>query len=202
MLTFRHRDDPVAVRQLEVIRGLLREADGAITATDTSREGQLVARNLYGYLGFKGKTERLWLPSLTDKAIREAFCDLRPDSLYEGLYLAGRARREADRIIGYNASLALGMAAGKRTIRSDGYRHRCSPSSRAVTWKTGILPPYPITGWSCRSSRKAKSLFSPARKIHAAGRCCRRPEPDPGIACDHDNTGGEKGDGGGTAAPV
>ena len=108
------RDDPVAVRQLEIIRGLLREADGAITATDTSREGQLVARNLYGYLGFKGKTERLWLPSLTDKAIREAFCDLRPDSLYEGLYLAGRARREADRIIGYNASLALGMAAGKK----------------------------------------------------------------------------------------
>lgn len=108
------RDDPVAVRQLEVIRGLLRKADGAITATDTSREGQLVARNLYGYLGFKGKTERLWLSSLTDDAIREAFFDLRPDSLYEDLYLAGRARREADRIIGYNASLALGMAAGRR----------------------------------------------------------------------------------------
>lgn len=98
------RDDPVAVRQLEVIRRLLREADGAVTATDTSREGQMVARNLYDYLGFKGKTERLWLSSLTDKAIREAFLDLRPDSLYEGLYLAGRARREADRIIGYNAS--------------------------------------------------------------------------------------------------
>ncbi|MCG0341150.1 DNA topoisomerase [Phocaeicola vulgatus] len=74
----------------------------------------MVARNLYDYLGFKGKTERLWLSSLTDKAIREAFLDLRPDSLYEGLYLAGRARREADRIIGYNASLALGMAAGKK----------------------------------------------------------------------------------------
>ena len=108
------RDAPVAVRQLEVIRRLLREADGAVTATDTSREGQMVARNLYDYLGFKGKTERLWLSSLTDKAIREAFLDLRPDSLYEGLYLAGRARREADRIIGYNASLALGMAAGKK----------------------------------------------------------------------------------------
>ncbi|MBE5080212.1 type IA DNA topoisomerase [Phocaeicola dorei] len=108
------RDDPVAVRQLEIIGRLLREADGAVTATDTSREGQLVARNLYGYLGFKGKTERLWLSSLTDDAIREAFLDLRPDSLYEGLYLAGRARREADRIIGYNASLALGMAAGKK----------------------------------------------------------------------------------------
>lgn len=108
------RDDPVAVRQLEIIGRLLWEADGAVTATDTSREGQLVARNLYDYLGFKGKTERLWLSSLTDDTIRKAFLDLRPDSLYEGLYLAGRARREADRIIGYNASLALGMAAKRK----------------------------------------------------------------------------------------
>ena len=49
------RDDPVAVRQLEVIRRLLREADGAVTATDTSREGQMVARNLYDYLASKEK---------------------------------------------------------------------------------------------------------------------------------------------------
>lgn len=108
------RDDPVAVKQLDVIRRLLREADGAVTATDTSREGQLVARNLYDYLGFKGETERLWLSSLTDDAIRKAFLDLRPDRLYEGPYLAGWARREADRIIGYNASLALGMAAKRK----------------------------------------------------------------------------------------
>lgn len=175
------RDDPVAVRQLEVIRRLLREADGAVTATDTSREGQMVARNLYDYLGFKGKTERLWLSSLTDKAIREAFLDLRPDSLYEGLYLAGRARREADRIIGYNASLALGMAAGKRTTRSDGYRHRYLRLSRAVTWRTGISTPYLITDWSCRSSRTVKSLFSPARKNT---RSSRRPSP-PGTGSRH-----------------
>lgn len=108
------RDDPVAVKQMEIIRRLLREADETITATDTSREGQLIARNLYDYLGFKGKTKRLWLSSLTDKAVREAFLNLRPDSLYEGLYLAGKARREADWIIGYNASIALGMAAGRR----------------------------------------------------------------------------------------
>lgn len=114
------RDDPVAVRQLEIIGRLLREADGAVTATDTSREGQLVARNLYDYLGFKGKTERLWLSSLTDDAIREAFLDLRPDSLYEGLYLAGRARREADRIIGYNASSRSAWRQRERTTRSDG----------------------------------------------------------------------------------
>lgn len=108
------QDDPIAVKQLEIIRRLLQKADKVITATDTSREGQLIARNLYDFLGFKGKTERLWLSSLTDKAIREAFLNLRPDGLYESLYQAGKARREADWIIGYNASLALGMAAGRK----------------------------------------------------------------------------------------
>ena len=115
------RDDLVAVRQLEIIGRLLREADGAVTATDTSREGQLVARNLYDYLGFNGeKRNACGFSSLTDDAIREAFLDLRPDSLYEGLYLAGRARREADRIIGYNTSLALGMAAKRKNHGNSG----------------------------------------------------------------------------------
>lgn len=108
------KDDPLAVKQLEIIRDLLQDADRVITATDTSREGQLIARNLYGYLGFKGKTERLWFSSLTDKAIREAFRELKPDSEYDSLYLAGKARREADWLIGYNSSLALGLVAGKR----------------------------------------------------------------------------------------
>ena len=108
------KDDPLAVKQLEVIRKLLQDADRVITATDTSREGQLIARNLYGYLGFKGETERLWFSSLTDKAILKAFRELKPDREYDNLYLAGKARREADWIIGYNASLALALAAGKR----------------------------------------------------------------------------------------
>ena len=175
------RDDPVAVRQLGIIGRLLREADGAVTATDTSREGQLVARNLYDYLGFKGETERLWLSSLTDDAIRKAFLDLRPDRLYEGPYLAGWARREADRIIGYNASLALGMAAGKKNHSLGRVQTPALPSSRAVTWKTGISTPYPITGWSCRSSRTVKSLFSPARKNTRSG---RMPSP-PGSGSRH-----------------
>lgn len=56
------RDDPVAVRQLEIIRGLLREADGAITATDTSREGQLVAATFMAIWASRGKPNACGFP--------------------------------------------------------------------------------------------------------------------------------------------
>lgn len=108
-----YQDDPVAVKQLAVIRGLLDRAGTVITATEMSREGELVARYLYEYLGFKGEANRLRLTALTDEAIWNSLRDLRPGSEYDNLYLAGKARREADWIIGYGASKALGIAAGK-----------------------------------------------------------------------------------------
>lgn len=105
--------DPVAVRQLEIIRSLLSQSDTAITATDASREGELAARYIYGYLGFRGEVKRLWITSLTDEAIREGLRCLRPQSDYDSLYRAGKARREADWLAGCNASLSLGFAAGR-----------------------------------------------------------------------------------------
>lgn len=106
--------DPAAARQLETIRSLLSRSDTAITATDASREGELAARYVYGQLGFKGEVKRLWITSLTDKAIRDGLRRLRPQSAYDSLYRAGKARREADWLAGCNASLALGFAAGRR----------------------------------------------------------------------------------------
>lgn len=108
-----YETDPTALKQLAVIGGLLAGADEVITATDAAREGQLIAGYLYEYLGYKGATRRLWISSLTHKAITEGLDRLRPGSDYENLYLAGKARREADWKVGYNASLALGIAAGR-----------------------------------------------------------------------------------------
>lgn len=108
-----YETDPTALKQLAVIGELLAGADEVITATDAAREGQLIAGYLYEYLGYKGATRRLWISSLTHKAITEGLERLRPGSDYENLYLAGKARREADWKVGYNASLALGIAAGK-----------------------------------------------------------------------------------------
>lgn len=109
-----YKDDPVALKQLEVIRELLSRSEYAITATDSAREGQLIARYVYSYLGYCNKeTKRLWISSLTEKAIREGFNKLKPDSDYDNLYDAAKARREADWIVGLNSSLALSIAAGK-----------------------------------------------------------------------------------------
>ncbi len=108
-----YETDPTASKQLAVIGELLTGADEVITATDAAREGELIAGYLYEYLGYKGATRRLWISSLTHKAITEGLDRLQPGSDYENLYLAGKARREADWKVGYNASLALGIAAGR-----------------------------------------------------------------------------------------
>ncbi len=104
--------DPVATRQLEVLRGLLENADRIVIATDAGREGELVSRYLLDYLGYRKSALRLWVSSLTEKAILNGFKNLREDGDFDNLALAARARREADWILGVNASIALGIAAG------------------------------------------------------------------------------------------
>lgn len=104
--------DPVAIRQLEVLRGLLENADALVIATDAGREGELVSRYLLDYLGYRKPALRLWISSLTKKAILNGFKNLREDGDFDNLALAARARREADWILGVNASIALGIAAG------------------------------------------------------------------------------------------
>jgi len=104
--------DPVATRQLEVLRGLLENADALVIATDAGREGELVSRYLLDYLGYHKPALRLWISSLTEKAILNGFKNLREDGDLDNLALAARARREADWILGVNASIALGIATG------------------------------------------------------------------------------------------
>lgn len=104
--------DPVATRQLEVLRGLLENADGLVIATDAGRGGELVSRDLLDYLGYRKPALRLWISSLTEKAILDGFKNLREDSDFDNLALAAKVRREADWILGVNASIALGIAAG------------------------------------------------------------------------------------------
>lgn len=104
--------DPLATRQLGVLRGLLENAEGVVIATDAGREGELVSRYLLDYLGYRKPALRLWISSLTEKAILNGFKNLREDGDFDNLALAARARREADWILGVNASIALGIVAG------------------------------------------------------------------------------------------
>ena len=78
-----------------------------IIATDAGREGELVARWILENAGNRKPLKRLWISSVTDKAIREGFSHLRPGKDYENLYHAAVARAEADWEVGINATRAL-----------------------------------------------------------------------------------------------
>src|SRR3954468_74546 len=94
-----------AGKQLATVKRLFRSADELICATDAGREGELIFRYILELTGCVGKaSRRLWLSSLTESAIREAFGRLRPLSEYDSLYAAARCRSEADWVVGLNAT--------------------------------------------------------------------------------------------------
>lgn len=107
-----YKPDPGVMKQLKVIRELFSRADEIICCMDAGREGELIHRYIYSYLECTKPCERLWISSLTDRAIREGFRSLRPGSEYDNLYLAAFARAKADYLVGLNASRALSIAAG------------------------------------------------------------------------------------------
>ena len=102
--------DPTALKQLKVIHSCFDKADRIIVATDAGREGELIFRYIYQHLGCRKPFDRLWISSLTDKAIREGLSNLKPGSSYDNLYHSAKARSEADWLVGINASRALSIA--------------------------------------------------------------------------------------------
>lgn len=108
-----YKPDPGAVKQLAVLKELFSRAERIVVATDAGREGELIFRFIYHYLDCKTPFDRLWISSLTERAIREGLANIRPGSEYDDLYLSARARCEADWIVGINASQALAIAAGR-----------------------------------------------------------------------------------------
>ncbi len=104
--------DIAAARQLKVIDSVFAQCDSIIVATDCAREGELIFRWIYSYLGYTKPFKRLWISSLTDEAIREGMANLREGSGYDSLYAAADCRAKADWLIGLNASRALATASG------------------------------------------------------------------------------------------
>ena len=102
--------DPTALKQLNVIDSCFDRAERIIVATDAGREGELIFRWIHQYLNCQKPFDRLWISSLTDKAIREGLAHLKPGSSYDNLYHSAKARSEADWLVGINASRALSIA--------------------------------------------------------------------------------------------
>lgn len=104
--------DTGALKQLKTIEQVIKRCDSIIVATDAGREGELIFRYIYEYLKCNKPFKRLWISSLTEKAIKQGFENLKPGSDFDGLYSAAKGRSRADWLVGINASQALSIAAG------------------------------------------------------------------------------------------
>lgn len=110
-----YKADSGVMKQIKVITRLFNDSERIIVATDAGREGELIFRYLYHYINCTVPFDRLWISSLTDKAIREGLANLEDGSRYDNLYLAAKSRSEADWLVGINGTQALTVAAGQGT---------------------------------------------------------------------------------------
>ncbi|MEC2137120.1 DNA topoisomerase III [Bacillus subtilis] len=96
-------------KQFNAVKSQLtrKDVNQIVIATDAGREGELVARWIIEKVNVRKPIKRLWISSVTDKAIKEGFQKLRSGKEYENLYHSAVARAEADWIVGINATRAL-----------------------------------------------------------------------------------------------
>lgn len=113
-------DDPSARKQLDIINKLFEEATEIIVATDAGREGELIFRYIYYYLKCKKPFKRLWISSQTDEAIKDGFRNLKDGTLYDSLFNSAHCRAQSDWLVGMNATQALTLTAGRRSVLSLG----------------------------------------------------------------------------------
>ena len=92
------------VRQFNVIKSLIGEADEVINCGDAGQEGELIQRWVMQKAECNKPVKRLWISSLTDESIREGFNSLRPQNDFNNLYYAGLSRAIGDWILGMNAT--------------------------------------------------------------------------------------------------
>ncbi len=100
----RLKEDEGVKKQFAVIEGLFRKADAIINCGDAGQEGELIQRWVMQKAQVTCPVKRLWISSMTDEAIREGFANLKDQSEYQTLYLAGLSRAIGDWLLGMNAT--------------------------------------------------------------------------------------------------
>ncbi len=110
--------DTGKAKQMKVIETLFANASTIVNCGDAGREGELIQRYIYEYAcqqnpRCRKPVLRLWVSSNTDEALRKGLAELRPSSEFDSLFFAGRARNEADWLVGLNATEALTLAIRK-----------------------------------------------------------------------------------------
>ncbi len=114
---------PKTASQFKVVKQLLKEATELVIATDADREGEMIARELIEYCGYRGPIQRLWLSALNEASIRQALSTVKQGAETYPLYLSALARSRADWLIGMNFSrlfTLLGRQAGYTGVLSVG----------------------------------------------------------------------------------
>lgn len=109
---------PKVKKQLDIIQKLEKHASVIINAADAGTEGEVIFNFIAIHLRFKKPIYRLWTSSLQPTAIRKAYKEMKPASAYNALKQAGFSRAISDWIIGLNATRALTIAAGGKTIHA------------------------------------------------------------------------------------
>ncbi len=97
-------NDSGVKKQFKVIKSLFQKASVVINCGDAGQEGELIQRWVINEAKYKGPSQRLWISSLTNEAIREGFGNLKPASEFDRLYYAGSARAIGDWLLGMNAT--------------------------------------------------------------------------------------------------
>ncbi|RUS67438.1 DNA topoisomerase 3 [Saezia sanguinis] len=170
---------PPLSQQFQVVKKLLSQTKELVIATDADREGEMIARELIDYCGYKGHISRLWLSALNDVSIRKALDELKPGAETLPLYHSALSRSRADWLIGMNMTrlfTLIGRQAGYDGILSVG-RVQTPTLGLVVRRDREIQNFVPIPYWAINVS-----LFSAGRQFHAtwqppenatddAGRC-------------------------------
>lgn len=96
-------------KQFGIVKNLMHrdDIDELVIATDSGREGELVARWIILKAGFRKPIKRLWISSQTEKAIKDGFANLKPAKDYDNLFYSAQSRSEADWLVGLNVTRAL-----------------------------------------------------------------------------------------------
>lgn len=109
----RLKEDQGVKKQFAVIEKLMQAADGIVNCGDAGQEGELIQRWVMQKAQVKCPVQRLWISSMTDEAIREGFQQLKDQSEYQPLYLAGLSRAIGDWLLGINATRLYSIKYGQ-----------------------------------------------------------------------------------------
>ena len=102
-------------KQFNIIKSLFEKAEVIINCGDAGQEGELIQRWVMNEANYQGKTQRLWISSLTTEAIQDGFKNLKDGKVYDNLYYAGFSRAIGDWLLGINATRLY-------TVKHGGYK--------------------------------------------------------------------------------